>query len=87
MQTIGKSKITTLVVNQTVLAEAIRAANGDPARLEIIDANTITVWNSRQQRDNVIRYRKGHKMAVNSAYGKAPMYRKPQLRSDGEWPA
>ena len=80
-RTITKSDtVQTMVVNKTVLAEAIRAANGDPARLEITDQNTIIVWNSREQRNKVVNRRS--KLNVNRIYGK-----RPQLRSDGEWPA
>jgi hypothetical protein len=75
MQTITKSKVATLVVNRTVLAEAIRAANGDPARLEIIDADTITVWNSREQRDKIVKRRKG---TVNRPSQRSPMAGRPQ---------
>jgi len=66
------SKVATLTVEKTVLAEAIRAANGDPGRLEIISPNEIVVWNSRYQRD-VLRLRRGnrrHKLMLNSTYGK-----------------
>ena len=50
-QTNGKVAI--LTVTPTVLAEAIRAANGDPARLEIVSGNEIIVWNSREQRNAI----------------------------------
>jgi hypothetical protein len=60
------SKVFTIRVTGQVLAEAIKAANGDPARLEIIDDHTIVVWNSREQRDAV----RINRMAINSQYGK-----------------
>jgi hypothetical protein len=47
---VGRGKVSTLMVEKTVLAEAIRAANGDPGRLEILGTNEIIVWNSREQR-------------------------------------
>lgn len=80
-KTVGQrnSKVAVLTVTETVLAEAIRAANGDPGRLEIITPNQIVVWNSRYQRE-VMRVksvkrerltRAGEaKMMLNATYGK-----------------
>ena len=49
----ANGKVATLTVTPTVLAEAISAANGDPARLEIVSENEIIVWNSREQRNAI----------------------------------
>jgi hypothetical protein len=67
------SKVAVLTVTETVLAEAIRAANGDPARLEMVNTNEIIVWNSPMHRDLIrIRLRNGrrNKLMLNSTYGK-----------------
>jgi hypothetical protein len=80
------SAVQTMVVNSTILAEAIRVANGDPARLEITDQNTIIVWNSREQRNSVVAGRyKAHKAYIDGQYGRK-RGQKTQLRTDGEWP-
>lgn len=77
-KTVGQrnSKVAVLTVTETVLAEAIKAANGDPGRLEIITPNQIIVWNSRYQRE-VMRVKSARltrageaKMMLNATYGK-----------------
>jgi hypothetical protein len=64
------SKVMTLTVEKTVLAEAVRVANGDVGRLEIIGPNDIIVWNSREQRDAI--------RAIRPKKVRSPMAGRPQ---------
>lgn len=46
----GNQKVIHFMVESHALGAAIREANGDAGRLEIVDEKTIIVWNSRAQR-------------------------------------
>lgn len=50
---LGSGPVTTLFVAEATLAEALKTANGDPSRLEILSDHEIIVWNSREQRNAV----------------------------------